>query len=149
MKNGDSITIVQPGQLVLIEVHFVSTTDYLLAGSYRLVLADDGVTWLKGYHTPNEECVSAARTCQALREQEAGAIGAIGATGAIGPTGSVGPHGPFGLPPGMLYPPNGTPQPPGLAPQPTWIGTRPEPWQGVSPDNTRLILTTSNTKGLM
>lgn len=66
MKKGDGITIVQDTALVLIECLFVAE-DYVLAGAYKLLLTDEGVTWLKGYHVPTEACVCAARTCQALR----------------------------------------------------------------------------------
>jgi hypothetical protein len=80
MKKGDAITLVQEMQLVLIECLFVHD-EFALVGAYKLSLADEGITWLKGYHTPDEECVSAARTCQALREQETGVTGSTGPTG--------------------------------------------------------------------
>lgn len=145
MKQGDPITIVLEGQLVLIECSYVAD-DYVLAGVYRLGTLDEGVAWLKGYHTPNEACVTAARTCQALREKE------MGHTGVQGPIDLAGLSFPIGQP---LYPT----QPLAPGPAPFGFGHPPpnsapqiaDPWPGThNADPYRSILTTtSNTKGLL
>lgn len=129
MTKGDPITLVFLGHVELREVLLASDElDYVLVGPHRLLVVDEGVTWVKGWHKPDHAFVSAARTCQVLREKEGAQVPIF--TPNVG--GGIGlPNVPLQAPPFPLGP--GVP----FLPSQPYIGDAPS-W---------ITVTSSSTKG--
>lgn len=101
LRPGDPVTLLLPDHVVMVEVHTSSRKDFTVQLSSRgektytsrWGLDEEGIGWLRGYHTADSREVDAARAAKGLEPQE---IGPIGVTGVQGPAGR--PRNPSGIP---------------------------------------------------
>lgn len=115
LRPGDPVTIIQSTFVACGEVHTSTKTSFRFdvegsASGAEFLLADEGVTWVRGHAIPGAEAVRAAQTASGLRGL------------------SVRPDLPFGLPAPM---PSGIPGP--FSQSPTAQPPTPPPPPPITP----------------